>query len=398
MAIKRERDEGIAIAKAWGIILVVMGHCSFSAIQPGWQKSVHDFIYLFHIPLFFFLSGYFFKWKYLGDKRTFLKKRIISLWWPYFKWVVLFTLLHNLLWTVGLYGPNVTTGSPAPGKYSLTDILIRIFGIFVFSTIEPQILGGFWFIPELFFAEVYCLLSLFLLDVFITDSNSMLRVSLLEGTKTRGRIVIIAISLFLLLAIAMKFGNLDIGVYILHPTLSSRTCLAAAFFLTGYWVHQNETKLIVNNTFFIAVSLLVILIASRLHPISLTVIINKGGWFDILFLWGVGCLGTWCVVIISRWIAASKFEPVKILLGYIGDNTLTILALHFLCFKLVNLLKVKFYNLDTVFGTYPVIIDDPSANGFLWWFLYVLVGVLFPIGIKYLYDLSMKNVLTIRSK
>ena len=73
MAIKRERDEGIAIAKAWGIILVVMGHCSFSAIQPGWQKSVHDFIYLFHIPLFFFLSGYFFKWKYLGDKRTFLK-------------------------------------------------------------------------------------------------------------------------------------------------------------------------------------------------------------------------------------------------------------------------------------------------------------------------------------
>ena len=44
----------ISIAKAIGIILMVTGH-------SGCPEYLHDFIYLFHMPLFYFLSAYFFR-------------------------------------------------------------------------------------------------------------------------------------------------------------------------------------------------------------------------------------------------------------------------------------------------------------------------------------------------
>jgi acyltransferase len=56
------RDDSIAIAKALGIILVVIGHSTYNA---GYQDEVKKFIYMFHMPLFFILSGYFFKMKSL---------------------------------------------------------------------------------------------------------------------------------------------------------------------------------------------------------------------------------------------------------------------------------------------------------------------------------------------
>lgn len=45
----------VDIAKGLGIFLVVWGHCLHN------NNVLHDVIYLFHMPLFFFLSGFFIK-------------------------------------------------------------------------------------------------------------------------------------------------------------------------------------------------------------------------------------------------------------------------------------------------------------------------------------------------
>ena len=50
-----KRIEYLDIAKGIGILLVVLGHNDFEVISPFVQR----FIYTFHMPLFFFLSGYF---------------------------------------------------------------------------------------------------------------------------------------------------------------------------------------------------------------------------------------------------------------------------------------------------------------------------------------------------
>ena len=44
----------ITIAKALGIIFMVIGHSHIN-------EYVRSFVYLFHMPLFFFCSGYFFR-------------------------------------------------------------------------------------------------------------------------------------------------------------------------------------------------------------------------------------------------------------------------------------------------------------------------------------------------
>ena len=68
----------IDIAKGIGILLVVLAHNDLQAFAP----FLHQFIYAFHMPLFFFLSGMFFKPE-IGFFEL-LKKRFDSLLKPYF--------------------------------------------------------------------------------------------------------------------------------------------------------------------------------------------------------------------------------------------------------------------------------------------------------------------------
>jgi polysaccharide biosynthesis protein PslL len=53
----RRRVPYVDIAKGIGILLVVMGHNDFRLISP----YAHKLIYSFHMPMFFFMSGMFFK-------------------------------------------------------------------------------------------------------------------------------------------------------------------------------------------------------------------------------------------------------------------------------------------------------------------------------------------------
>lgn len=72
-----------------------------------------------------------------------------------------------------------------------------------------------------------------------------------------------------------------------------------------------------------------------------------------------------------------------------------ILALHFSCFKIINLMKIYYYNLsDVPYGSFPIIANDPSSNNLFWWTLYIIVGVFIPITIQWFYDkfkLSIKQ-------
>lgn len=64
----------IALLRCVGILLVVMAHATRSInspnshmfnplITPGWEILIRNYIYTFHMPLFFFISGYLFRHK-----------------------------------------------------------------------------------------------------------------------------------------------------------------------------------------------------------------------------------------------------------------------------------------------------------------------------------------------
>ena len=137
----------ITIAKAIGIILMVVGH-------SGCPQMLSKFIYLFHMPLFFFCSGIFFS-ELNGHKAAiqFLKKRIKGLYVPFVKWSVLFLLLHNLLMSVGVY--NTSYGYEGGSSYyTISEMAHKLTGILFTMHDYEELLGGFWFIRALFVSTI----------------------------------------------------------------------------------------------------------------------------------------------------------------------------------------------------------------------------------------------------
>lgn len=72
------RKKEIDLARGIGILLVVLGHSNISSIT-------HKFIYSFHMPLFFMISGYLYdEEKYKDNTLNFVKKKFNSYIVPYF--------------------------------------------------------------------------------------------------------------------------------------------------------------------------------------------------------------------------------------------------------------------------------------------------------------------------
>lgn len=89
----KARNDSIDVAKGLGIILVVIGHV-MSPVMSGnsileWLYSV---IYTFHMPLFFFVSGYVAKKLVTKPvaKTELLKQRLLRLMVPYCVWAVIY--------------------------------------------------------------------------------------------------------------------------------------------------------------------------------------------------------------------------------------------------------------------------------------------------------------------
>jgi Fucose 4-O-acetylase and related acetyltransferases len=67
-----------------GIVLMVLGHSGF----PG-----TDYIYLFHMALFFMLSGWFFSLR--GGLVHFVRRKLVTLWLPFVAANTVFTVCNN---------------------------------------------------------------------------------------------------------------------------------------------------------------------------------------------------------------------------------------------------------------------------------------------------------------
>ena len=90
---------------------------------------------------------------------------------------------------------------------------------------------------------------------------------------------------------------------------------------------------------------------------------------------------------ISQYIA-SKEIWIKNLLVYVGNNTLTILTWHFLCFKIVSLIIIQCHNLPIEqLACFPVIPEHKD-----WWPVYLIVGAGVPLAM-----FRLKQALSIRN-
>jgi fucose 4-O-acetylase-like acetyltransferase len=150
-----KRIETIDIARGIGILLVVLAHNDFGYIsQYGYQV-----IYSFHMPVFFFLSGYFIKTDISFFE--FFKKRFHSLLKPF-----LFTLFL-------IYATSVSFEKMAFGT-ALRRIGKSLYGTGVYIDWVQL-----WFLPNMFVASLYAFLFIVIVGKL---NNRWLRLGILTAT------------------------------------------------------------------------------------------------------------------------------------------------------------------------------------------------------------------------
>lgn len=70
-------DDSVSIAKGIGIMLMVLGH-------SGFYQYGTALLGMFHMPLFFFISGYCFNLRHLDNWSGYAIKRIRKLYIPFY--------------------------------------------------------------------------------------------------------------------------------------------------------------------------------------------------------------------------------------------------------------------------------------------------------------------------
>ena len=333
-----KRDSLLDIAKAICISLMVLGH-------SGCPDYLHDFIYMFHMPCFFFISGCLLNDKYISDIKTGLLRKTKGSYYPFVKWTLIFLLFHNLFAACHIY----------ESSYSLRTFAERIVRAFTMTGSE-SLLGGFWFLISLFWASVFSLLTLYGLN-----KRNRLNTKYIMGG---------VISLLLITAL-WKYIPVN-----LPQMFGEQTLLATAFYLSGYTWHKMNRK--INRPLFYGVLLLS---APAVAAIFLQLDMWSKGWkvFVVYLIAMTGILG---VIGISKALAKCSISNT---LEFIGSKTLYILVFHFLAFKLVSFIYLMCNDMPIELLTqFPVL---KEANGGMW-LAYTLVGITLPLFIWKLFDLA----------
>ena len=128
-------DNRVNVLKALAILLVVSGHLEFSLLGMFTPYS-------FQLALFFFISGYLFKEKYLDDVANFFERRVKTLLVPYF--------LYNIFYLVVTVVVAKLTGKWWGMPLSLKNFFITPF----LNGHQFDLSCPLWFVTQLFMTMI----------------------------------------------------------------------------------------------------------------------------------------------------------------------------------------------------------------------------------------------------
>ena len=346
---------------------MVMGHAEAPSL-------ICNFIYIFHMPLFFITAGYFFSRKYLDDPWKFCEKRFKGLYIPFLKWSIFFLLLHNLWFEIGLlseeYG-NWTGGVTHP--YTVNDFFHRLMLIFTsMHGYDEFMAGAFWFFRGLLVASI-----MFLVLYKLIDSKTKL--SPVAG--------VMAVCLIALVFNAFRLGFGFKLPYI--PNGGLREVWGIFFFGIGV-VYRYYEERIGNRWWLTLICLGILGVGAWNHWCGMN---NSGQLRDIATLPFTGVAGFILIKHISTLIDMAGGVVARTL-TFIGNNTLYVFIFHIISFKAVSFLKVIWYGLDPgQIGCHMVIHYNNHED--LFWLLYTIVGTALPLIILWVWRTHVSPHLSI---
>ena len=152
----RMRQKWVDIAKGMAIIAVVMGHIGYAWPQIPFLPLNVLLVWLWHVPVFFMLGGFFLSDDKLVHIVPFVKRKIKTLYLPLLYVYVPVLLLHNVFIRVGFYDTSVSYSGKFVEWWEPTDFLTHGVKSILLVGQEP-LLGAMWFVFVLLWA--LCLLA-----------------------------------------------------------------------------------------------------------------------------------------------------------------------------------------------------------------------------------------------
>ena len=333
-----KRDETFDIVQGIAIILMVWGHIEL----PGTH-----FIYLFHMSVFFIISGYLFNEKNSSTFFSVIKyswRKIKSLWIPFFFSNFIFLLLNNLLLKIGFFTENLNYLIDFEGSEYLhlghnigfkEFIKTCIHFLFFSRSGGSELTGATWFLGALFFSS----LMFAFFDLIFQKLNIKKEIIHL----IIGCIFVIIIYITNLIGINYKFIS-RLQVYFLPYLL-----ITFGVFVKKYLTIK-EFSLKINIIIF-CLSLILLIICSPLASIEM----SKAYFTNPFYFIVCSICGFFMLYTIALFCKNNKL--IGSVLALFGKDSLFIMLLHFFIFKCVNVYIVLIYNMpDYWIAAYPTLI------------------------------------------
>ena len=319
--------------------------------HSGCPTLLCRFLYLFHMPLFFICSGYFYN-DILDTSmfKTFCNKKVKGLYLPYLKWSMFFLIFHNLFFRMGIY--NSFTQSYL---YNSTAFIKQLARTIVMTDFE-LLIRPFWFIKELLFAS------------FLIAILSFLRIKIYPKIKNELLLVIM-----LFVTTGLKYMNL----HLLIIGDCSVLTFSAVYFYSGIAFRKFEYR-IPNTTFVTGLTFLATFIGCYYFIGEIDMRHTTENNLILYYLLSLS--GVIMIFNVSRWLNNISFNTY---LYFIGNNTMSILALNLLALKVGNLLKIWIFNMPIdKLSSYTIIYEHNNY----FWVLYTIIGVTIPLICISLYN------------
>lgn len=327
-----ERNLTVDVAKGLGILSVVIGH-----INGGLFAPVVSWVYLFHVPFFFFLSGLFLKTS--TPFRPFLLKKVKRLYGPAVLSNALFLILYILMLQY------------ACQPWSWNDSIRHLVKIILGLAVTP--LGGAtWFLIVLFRASIlFCVISRF------GDESKL-------GKKGH----------YLSAMVVLLLGM--VGLFVPIPYGLGRDLVALLFLYAGRmsfklglleWIDRQKTTIKISVA---VITFILLLMVGRINSYDM----SQGEYGIVpLMLFSSFCGILFLLVIsslVQRFLAGiSRF------LAYSGEKTMWILIGHFVAFKLIVFVQVGIMGAPReCVMAHPTYMLDAS-----WPILYLTAGFFLPL-------------------
>ena len=358
----KNKNTELTILKALGIIVVVSCHLGsnvFNLIGMPLNFKRELFPeYSYHMPLFIFASGYFYKRIYEKDILNLVKRRLSSI-KKYISCNIFYFVLTLILASLGLLSMKL--------QLNLKGLLIEPFlGGFQFYFNGPG-----WFVPFLFLLQITYVALRKVLGIFFNNFNNKNTSTLKQETILLLVLVFVG---FITTSISNAYQVIDGKVSIFQSFL--RVLFGLPFFQIGFMFKaflESNLKLTLTTFILVVVSKLLIDVHFGYYTFSLrTIKFNNRAILPFI----VAILGILYLLHLTKFIVnvVGKSSPKTVdFLCIIGNNTWSIMMHHLLIKWFLNGL----YNLHFV------------SDNFMYfgkYFINPILCILLPLSYKYLYD------------